>query len=86
MCRVLPLDIIFPVRDAASAHFALMKAECLYAAGVIDADARAKLAERVSRALGTRSCRRSEAVMELDLAAAPSYLPCRILNADGRAK
>ena len=86
MCRILPLDIIFPVRDPASADLALMKAECLYTAGVIDADAKANLAERVTRALGTRSFRRNGAVVELDLAATSSYSASRMLNADGRGK
>lgn len=85
MCRILPLDIIFPVRDPASADLALMKAECLYTAGVIDADAKANLAERVSRVLGTRSFHRNEAVVELDLATS-SYSARRMLNANGPGK
>jgi hypothetical protein len=36
MLKPLSVDMIFPVRDAPSAHFAIAKAGCLYAAGVID--------------------------------------------------
>jgi hypothetical protein len=75
MCRILPLEIIFPVRDAASAHLALMKAECLYTAGVIDADARANLVERVSRELRARSDARTVTATELDLAGSSSNDP-----------
>ena len=87
MCRKLPLDIIFPVRDAASAHLALMKAECLYAAGVIDGDAKANLAERVDREFRACSYRRKTTAAELDFGTTSgTFLASRTLNGDGRAK
>ena len=36
----LDLDLVFPARDAASAELKRLKAECLYAAGIIDAPER----------------------------------------------
>jgi hypothetical protein len=47
----LATDLVFPIRDAATARFAVTKAECLHAAGLIDAQLRAALAAKAALAL-----------------------------------
>jgi len=47
----LTIDVIFPIRDRATARFAVTKAECLYAAGLIDAQLRAALEAKATAAM-----------------------------------
>ncbi len=49
----LSFDSIFPVRDAASASLARVKADCLHDAGVIDADQRRLVYGRTALVLGS---------------------------------
>ena len=42
----LDLDLVFPARDAASAELMRLKADCLYAAGIIDAPERRRVHAR----------------------------------------
>jgi hypothetical protein len=45
----LSVDLIFPIRDRATARFAVTKAECLHAAGLIDAQFRDALAAKAAK-------------------------------------
>jgi hypothetical protein len=49
----LPFDHIFPIRDAASASLARVKADCLMDAGVIDTDVRHRVYGRTAEVLDT---------------------------------
>lgn len=51
MSARLPISQIFPIRDAASAKLAQLKADYLYEAGVIDADVRSFVYARSAAAL-----------------------------------
>ena len=49
----LSFDYIFPIRDAASASLARVKADCLMGAGVIDTDDRRRVYGRSAEVLGS---------------------------------
>jgi len=52
-------DLIFPMRDEPSARLALVKAECLLAANVIDAKDAAKIFQRAAAVLYEAECRKA---------------------------
>jgi hypothetical protein len=58
----LDIDLIFPVRDTASAELMRLKADCLYAARIIDAPERRLVHERIAVAYGeSAGCARNRA-------------------------
>jgi hypothetical protein len=72
MCGELPLDHIFPIRDAASASLARVKADCLLEAGVIDARQRRLVYGRTASILEASAERALP--LERDLGAPPTPL------------
>jgi hypothetical protein len=55
------LELIFPIRDAASAELMTLKAACLSNAGIIDARQRKIVEQRAQRFLGQNALQHSPA-------------------------
>ena len=56
----LDLDIIFPIRDAASASFMALKADCLLQAGIIDDRERQQVQSRANSAVTQSAIAKAE--------------------------
>ena len=54
MTMQLDFDLIFPIRDVASAELMTLKAACLWRAGVIDARQKTVVEQRAQKFLGTK--------------------------------